>query len=166
MDKIIFFLIVVILLSCKSKIKVDEAIKGLKIEYNAFITYDFNTNSIYVEIDSFKYIDSLILTDEDLNKLSKSFNESKISKIKGERWYSDNNMSFPADVIVLKFYYENKIRSEVIISRKMKLKSSIDSDRIVLFKDLLLDIFQRNEKIQKALEISYKKQEETNNILY
>lgn len=125
----IFFLVALLFYSCnKGDIYRNEGY-NIVIQYNPLLSFDFNSDTISMDMNNFKNKMKLNLSQREKESIINIFNENEIFKHQGIR--SLGRLESLLDVVEIKIYKESKIYAELFISVKneTEIVSTAEDDK-------------------------------------
>lgn len=167
-NKTVFAVICLITIcGCNSAIRYDAKVYNLNLAYNDHLTVDFNSGIVRVDIDGFKYNDTLALASDDRTRITDAFESCGIGRLEGFKKYSGQNVSLPPEFMRMSIYKENKIKSDIEMSYEYgdsQNPSSSEGKKIVEFRNIVNKVIQNDVRFKKAFKICTDQLIKTGNI--
>lgn len=128
---------------------------NILFKYGDYLTFDFNNSKIEIEYMNKKYLDTIILTDQDQIDIIDSFNENQIDTFSGSSLHLGNIVIMPVNNSYV-YVYKNNIKiSELIINNLYQSKDSKNKSKdykALIFKEKIEKILLKNTNYKKALD--------------
>ncbi len=165
--KIILMLGLIVMSSCNHSYRYLEGKYNLVLVINPWMKVDINKETVRIDFRGFKYVDTLIFSESEKNKIMMSFNQNKIAEIEGAKYFGHEALKVPPDVLTIKVFKMDKEMSELAIEYEYINKGLPEfgkSFNVIKFRDDVMAVLKSNRRYKKAWEICLKHQGESGNV--
>ncbi len=146
----VFFLI-----SCtENSERRDYASYNFIFNYNPWLTIDFRSKILKVELGDFKYSDQINFTDKDEMKIVGSFKHFRINKITGKLLFAEEQRTMPPSDFQIKVLLNKEIRTELTIDNDYNKRGIFpfsERYRVISFRNDILKVLNSKKEIKKAM---------------
>lgn len=153
MDRIKIFLLLLVFYGCQQKSRFISDNYNIIIYVNPYLFVNLKDKTVNVDFGKMQYKDSLIILNSERIDIEQAFFSTHMNDLRGEKFYSVDLPTLPANDFRLKIFQGNTKVSEVFISYQLTQdNSSSDLALKASFRDQVLKVLTKNKQYQKAMD--------------